>query len=83
MGVAAGTSVVGEGVGPKPVTDSAFPELDFSGKHGLASEDMVVEMGLVTTYRDDGEITGDVGSELGECPVLKASTGASGNNECK
>lgn len=74
---------MGEVVRPEPVTDPALPKLDFSGKHGLASEDMVVEMGLVTTYTDDGEIAGDVGSGLGECPVPKASTGASGNDECK
>lgn len=74
------TSAVGELIGCKT---GAFLKLGFSENLGLANDVVPAEMGLVTIYADDGEMIGDVGSEWGDCPGLRASVGARGDKECK
>lgn len=83
MGVVAFASVVGAMAVPE-TPGSALPKLDLSGNHRLASEFVRAETGLVTTYADDGEKTGDMRSEWGEyCPGLRVPVGTRGNKECK
>ena len=76
-------SAVGDIVGETRSPVSALPELDFSEIHGLTGGAVPVEIGLVTTYADDGETTGDVGSDWVESPGLRVTVGARGNRECK